>query len=177
MNDFIKRQIEAALAPLESMMQRLLRKAMFGLIALVSLSACIVFLSVAAFLWLAGLVGTIFAALVLAGFYVLIALACILAIRSDGGAEKPRAAISTKAPNDGETIQQAPQAAETKAAEPNSQSENIDRTLAPILAILKEAGWQRANIALLLGAEVAKQVSPFALVITAFVIGFVSGRK
>jgi hypothetical protein len=177
MNEFLKRQIGAALAPLESMMLRLLRKVMFGLIALVSLSACLVFLSVAAFIWLAGLVGTIFAALSLAGLYVLIALICVLAIRSDGDARKSHAAVSTKAANDAEKVLQAAQAAEARAVEPDAQSENIDRTLAPILAILREAGWQRANIALSLGAEVAKQVSPFALVMTAFVTGFVSGRK
>ncbi|MGP0061082.1 MAG: hypothetical protein ACLPID_17555 [Beijerinckiaceae bacterium] len=172
MSEFLKRQIREALAPLESMMLRLLRKAALGIVALASLIACLVFLSVAAYIWLSGLVGAIFAALALGGFYVLITLACLLAIRAAGAAPK----ADTTVANGGEQVQQA-----TRAAEADVQSEtiaeNIDRTLAPILAILQEAGLQRANIAVLLGAEVAKQVRPFVLVVTAFVTGFIFGRR
>ncbi|MGO9004171.1 MAG: phage holin family protein [Beijerinckiaceae bacterium] len=168
MSDFLKRQVREALAPLESTMLRLLRKAALGIVALASLFACLAFLSVAAFIWLSGLVGPIFAALALGGFYVLITLACVLAIRAAGAAPKADTTVSSGSDN----IQQA-----AGAAEANVQSENIDRRLAPILAILQEAGLQRANIAVLLGAEVAKQVRPLVLVVMAFATGFVFGRR
>jgi hypothetical protein len=172
MSEFLKRQIREALAPLESMMLRLLRKAALGGVALASLFACLVFLSVAAYIWLSGLVGAIFAALALGGFYVLITLACLLAIRAAGAAPK----ADTTVPDGGEKVQQAPGMAEADVQSENI-AENIDRTLAPILAILQEAGLQRANIAVLLGAEVAKQARPFVLVVTAFVTGFIFGRR
>jgi hypothetical protein len=176
MSEFLKRQIREALAPLESMMLRLLRKAALGGVALASLFACLVFLSVAAYIWLSGLVGAIFAALALGGFYVLITLACLLAIRAAGAAPK----ADTTVPDGGEKVQQAPGMAEADVQSENiaeNIAENIDRTLAPILAILQEAGLQRANIAVLLGAEVAKQARPFVLVVTAFVTGFIFGRR
>jgi hypothetical protein len=172
MSEFLKRQVREALAPLESMMLRLLRKAALGILALASLFACLVLLSVAAYIWLSGLVGAIFAALALAGFYVLITLACVVAIRAAGAAPTADTTVS----NSGEKVQQAPGTAAADAQSENI-AENIDRTLAPILAILQEAGLQRANIAVLLGAEVAKQVRPFMLVVTAFVTGFIFGRR
>lgn len=185
MNAFLERQIREALAPLEQMMLRLLRKTALALLALVSLCAGLVFLSVATYIALSGLIGSVYAAVALAFFYVSITLTCLLAMRS---AARPKQSRASVAKETGEAVKQASATAESQSRpEPGGfenprpehkvQSENIDRTLAPIIAILEQAGLDRANIALAVGGEIAKQIRPLTLVVTAFVTGFVFGRR
>ena len=197
MSGFLRRQLHEALAPLERMALGLLRQAALAVVALASLFACLAFLSVAGFIWLSGLVGAALAALALAGIYMLIALICLLAARGRGSAAKTTATASQRAQGATES-HQTPHAAAARAAQnPKQQtaaeqdrleqtatqadedirSENIDAALAPILAVLQEAGLQRTNIGVLIAAAVAKQVNPFVLVATAFALGLAFSRR
>ncbi len=194
MSGFLKRQMQQALAPLERMALGLLRQAALAVVALASLFACLAFLSAAGFIWLSRLVGAAFAALALAGVYMLIALVCLFAARGRGTAAK---SIATARRGAAEARQTSDAAAARAAQNPKQQnptqqdrleqtatqtdddmrSENIDAALAPILAVLQEAGLQRTNIGVLIAAAVAKQVNPFVLVATAFALGFTFSRR
>jgi hypothetical protein len=197
MSGFLRRQLHEALAPLERMALTLLRQSALAVVALASLFACLTFLSVAGFIWLSGLVGAALAALALAGIYMLIALICLLAARGRGSAAKTTATASQRAQGAAES-QQAQHVAAARAgqnpeqqnaaqqdhleqtatqADEDMRSENIDAALAPILAVLQEAGLQRTNIGVLVAAAVAKQVNPFVLVATAFALGLTFSRR
>jgi hypothetical protein len=190
MSGFLRRQLHEALAPLERMALGLLRQAALAVIALASLFACLAFLSVAGFIWLSGLVGAALAALALAGIYMLIALVCLLAARgrstaaksTQGAAEShqtPHVAAARAAQNPKQQNTAQPDRLEQTAtqADEDMRSENIDAALAPILAVLQEAGLQRTNIGVLVAAAVAKQINPFVLVATAFALGFTFSRR
>jgi hypothetical protein len=66
------------------------------------------------------------------------------------------------------------------AAEPNQEKadfvNNIDKSVAPFLDILQEAGMERERLALEAGAEVARQLTPFSLVAFAMAVGIIIGR-
>jgi uncharacterized membrane protein YqgA involved in biofilm formation len=67
----------------------------------------------------------------------------------------------------------------TKEIKPSQKAlfaNNIDETIALILDILHESGMERERLALAAGAEIAKQMRPFSLVVLALVAGFVIGR-
>ena len=66
------------------------------------------------------------------------------------------------------------------ASEPNPEitdfANNIDKSVAPFLNILKDAGMERERLALEAGAEAARQLTPFSLVTFAMIVGIVIGR-
>jgi hypothetical protein len=53
---------------------------LLGTVAAIALLAALVFFSIAAFIWLAGLYGELDAAMMLMGFYGVIAIACIISL-------------------------------------------------------------------------------------------------
>ena len=53
----------------------------------------------------------------------------------------------------------------------------IDEAVAPLLAILRDAGRERERVALELGSEIAKQLTPFSLIALVAFAGFIIGRK
>ncbi len=170
MSPFLKRQIREALAPLERRARGVVRTAILAVVALVSLFACLILLSVAGFIELSGFIGPACAALALAGIYALITLACLLAARGGGAAST--AAVTQKAAKSQDVPEEV-----VARADPDARSQNIDEALAPILKVLQEAGLQRTNIDVLLAAAVAKQAHPFMLVATAFAMGFIFSRR
>lgn len=164
MSDFIARQVRnivsSALAPLEAGAKRLLGSAGIGVIVVACLIAAIAFLSIALDAWLAHLLGSALAALVVAGFYLLVAVIAVILLRL-------RAAKPAAAPQ--------PQPIDQHEAPPAST--NLDEVLAPFVAILHESGLKREEVAMRLGTEAAKQFGPFALVAIALAAGFLLERS
>ena len=169
MNEFLKRQLREALAPLEAMLRRLVRDLALGIAAMLGLIACLAFLTVAAYLWLCGLIGAILAALCIALAYLLVSLAAIAAMR--GGRGTPAKPEPLAGSVEAEAARLAAQ------AEAELRSDHIDSAFAPLLAALQQAGLPKASLAVLLGTEIAKQVRPLLLVAVAFVAGLVFGRR
>jgi uncharacterized membrane protein len=174
MNAFLKQQMAAMRASLEDRAQHLIITALLALVAVTSLIGCVVFASIAAYAWLASVAGAVMAALVLAALYLVIVLACVLAIWTNGAARRSRG----KAATDGSLQNNAKiAAADATAASSPAPADSIDQTLAPIIAILQQAGLQDANAAVLVAAALAKQVPPFVLVAAAFASGLAFGRR
>jgi small-conductance mechanosensitive channel len=181
MNAFLERQIRGALAPLEEAAHRLLRGVALGLVALLALLAALVFLTVAAYVWLAELTGAILAAVYIAAAYIVIALICLFALRAGTSAKAaPKPAQGPAQAN----AKEAPDKAQTESATSAPPSEQdayraaeIDRALAPILDVLEDAGLQKANLGVEVAGEIAKQMKPFTLVAIAFVAGLLFGRR
>lgn len=164
MTDFFTRQarkvVTGALAPVEAAGTRLLGTAGIGAVAIACLLAAIIFLSIALDLWLAQIAGPVIAALGAAGFYLIVAVLCLLLLRAR------RMNAQVKAP---------PAPAET--AEKSEISASIEETLAPFVAILHDLGLKREETAVRLGTEVAKQLGPLALFAVALAAGFLFERS
>lgn len=186
MSAFLRQQIDAvvtpllapALASLQETARHLVRLIALALVALACLIGAIIFASVAIYSWLASTAGAIVAALVLAGIYLAIALVCFFGIWASGARKStPPKRNGTLEEDDSKGNEEVTQAAATSAFQSHEQADNIDRALAPIIAILQEAGLQRANLLVLIAGAIAKQIRPFALVAGAFATGFAFGRR
>lgn len=164
---FITRTLGGAIAPLIDQVSivsaRLLRKAALFLVAALCLNATIIALTIAFFLWIARLANPIVGALAVAGLYLVIAVvAIVLALRD--GSKKPAVAKDT------------PQAeAAARQAEAGIEAQ-IDKLIAPLLALLAQLGFRREQFAVLAGASIAKRLGPLPLVGLAVVGGFLVGR-
>jgi hypothetical protein len=168
MNAIISRLLREATAPIVASSTRLVQKAVLVLFAVISLFISWVFITVAFYAFLQPLIGHADAALSVAGLYLFVSLLFLFSAKrqTPGRARRPRAAESAKLMQD--------------AAEPNQEKadfvNNIDKSVAPFLDILQEAGMERERLALEAGAEVARQLTPFSLVTFAMVVGIIIGR-
>lgn len=177
------------MAPVEAAGGRFLGLMGIGGIALLCLIATIIFLSVALDLWLSRLYDPIIGALGTAGFYFAVLLVCLLILWARGRKKKTPAVkkvqvASSKAALDQASLDQAAlnQAALDEAeaaarAQAAGLSVNLEKTIAPFLAILQQSGMKREAVAVQLATEVSKEFGPFALVALAVAAGFLSERS
>jgi hypothetical protein len=167
MNALIKRLIHEATAPVEKMSARLFKKAVLFFAVLSCLFISSIFLTIALFIFVQTLAGTTIAALATGSLYLGAAAICIMV----ASRESSRHTTSAPAASN--------RAAETPGDSPPQNlafANNIDEVVAPVLDILRDAGFERERLALAAGTEIAKQLHPFSLVAFAIVAGFVLGR-
>lgn len=167
MNALISRLISDATAPVEQMSARLFTKAALFLVAIGCLFVCSIFLTIALFIFVQPLVGTVMAALGTGSLYLGVAAICI-AVASRG-----KAAQATPAALESDPM------TETKGISSTQKlafASNNDEAVAPILDFLREAGLERERLALEAGMEIAKRLHPFALVAVAIGAGLILGR-
>jgi hypothetical protein len=168
MNAFISRLLREATAPIVESSTRLVQKAVLVLFGVICLFVSWIFITVALYAFLEPLIGHADAALSLAGLYLIAALLFLFSAKrqTPRRARRPPAAESTKLMQD--------------IAESNQEdsdfANNIDKSVAPFLDILQEAGMERERLALKAGAEAARQLTPFSLVTLAMVVGIYIGR-
>ena len=167
MNALISRLISDATAPVEQMSARLFKKAVLFLVAIGCLFVCSIFLTIALFIFVQPLVGTVTAAVGTGSLYLGVAGICIV-VASRGRVEQvtPAAAVS-----DPMTEMKGNSSTQKLAF-----ASNDDEAIAPILDFLREAGLERERLALEAGMEIAKRLHPFSLVALAVAAGFVLGR-
>jgi hypothetical protein len=169
MNALISRLISDATAPVEQMSARLFKKAVLSLVAIGCLFVCSIFLTIALFIFVQPLVGTVIAALGTGSLYLGVAGICfVVASRDRGDQATPAAAVS-----DHPMTEMKGNSSTQKLA----FASNNDEAVAPILDFLREAGLERERLALETGMEIAKRLHPFSLVALAVVAGFVLGRS
>jgi hypothetical protein len=168
MNALISRLISDATAPVEQMSARLFKKAVLSLVAIGCLFVCSIFLTIALFIFVQPLVGTVIAALGTGSLYLGVAGICfVVASRDRGDQATPAAAVS-----DPMTEMKGNSSTQKLAF-----ASNDDEAIAPILDFLREAGLERERLALEAGMEIAKRLHPFSLVALAVAAGFVLGRS
>jgi Putative Actinobacterial Holin-X, holin superfamily III len=168
MNALISRLISDATAPVEQMSARLFKKAVLFLVAIGCLFVCSIFLTIALFIFVQPLVGTVIAALGTGSLYLGVAGICfVIASRDRGDQATPAAAVS-----DPKTEMKGNSSTQKLAF-----ASNDDEAIAPILDFLREAGLKRERLALEAGMEIAKRLHPFSLVALAVAAGFVLGRS
>jgi hypothetical protein len=168
MNALISRLISDATAPVEQMSARLFKKAVLSLVAIGCLFVCSIFLTIALFIFVQPLVGTVIAALGTGSLYLGVAGICfVVASRDRGDQATPAAAVS-----DPMTEMKGNSSTQKLAF-----ASNDDEAIAPILDFLREAGLKRERLALEAGMEIAKRLHPFSLVALAVAAGFVLGRS
>ena len=167
MNALISRLISDAAAPVEQMSARLFKKAVLSLVAIGCLFVCSIFLTIALFIFVQPLAGTLIAALGTGSLYLAVAGICfVVASRDRGDQATPAAAVS-----DPMTGMKGNSSTQKLAF-----ASNNDEAVAPILDFLREAGLERERLALEAGMEIAKRLHPFSLVALAVAAGFVLGR-
>jgi hypothetical protein len=167
MNALISRLISDAAAPVEQMSARLFKKAVLSLVAIGCLFVCSIFLTIALFIFVQPLAGTLIAALGTGSLYLAVAGICfVVASRDRGDQATPAAAVS-----DPMTEMKGNSSTQKLAV-----ASNNDEAVAPILDFLREAGLERERLALEAGMEIAKRLHPFSLVALAVAAGFVLGR-
>jgi hypothetical protein len=168
MMGFLTRQLREIIALVEAMGRRLATSAALLVAALIFLLACFAFLSVALYLWVAEVTEPALAALSVAGFHLVIAGACVIAFWLRGRAVKPSKKTVPPISNPEDQV---------AAASRAELADSIDQTMAPLIAILHEAGMKPEEATLRLGTTLAKQVGPMALVALALAAGFMFGRR
>jgi Putative Actinobacterial Holin-X, holin superfamily III len=165
MSGFLKRQLCEFAALLEATGRRLATSVILLIVAFIFVLASLGFLSVALYLWVAQLTQPLFAALAVAGLHIAVAGVCLLVFWLKG---PPR----PKKPPAPEAVSEDPVAAGRAQL-----AENIDQTVAPLIAILHEADMKPEETALRLGVALTKQVGPLGLVALALGAGFILARR
>ena len=168
MNHLINRLVSEVTAPIGDMSMRLFKMAMLFFLAISCLMAGAVFLTIGFFEFLEPMEGYTGAAISVGGLYLAAAIICIVVIAR----ERPgRARQATAAEKEDEKTP------EEKELQPSQKkalfTSNIDKAVSPILDILQEAGMEREGLAVQAGAEIAKKMNPYSLVVIALVAGVV----
>lgn len=168
MNEFVNRLLREATAPIVESSTRLIQKAVLVLFAVICLFVSWIFITVALYDFLEPLIGHADAALGLAGLYLIAGLLFLFSAKRRASRRSRRSSVLEKA----KLMQDI---AETDQENGDFEN-NIDRSIAPFLEILQEAGMERERLALKAGAEAARQLTPFSLVALAMVVGVFIGR-
>ena len=176
MIEYLTRQtrsfINAAIAPVEAAGTRfvgmLVGTAGFATLAVACLIGTVIFLSIALNLWLTQLAGPIIGALGAAGLYLFVALLSLilLSVRRAKSAAPPK-----------KNLARALGAANNPEAARPEFSADIEATIAPFVAVLKEMGMKREEAAVRLAVEASKQIGPLTLVGLALAVGFLAQRS
>ncbi|HUI21136.1 MAG TPA: phage holin family protein [Methylocella sp.] len=165
MNRLFNRLISEAIAPVEEMSTRLLKRAVLFFSAMGALLISAAFLTLALFDFVQPLEGNAAAALTLGGLYLVGAAICIFFAIRQGPREKERAKPAL--------VEEDKQRFSPERAE---FATRIDEAIAPILGVLEDAGMERERVAIQSGAELAKQLHPFSLVAFAVFAGLLVAR-
>lgn len=168
MNGLISRLIGEATAPVVESAAHLIQWAVLSFLAIICLFVSWIFLTVAFYDFLEPLMGHADAALSLGGLYLFASIAGFFFAKRQMPGSARGAPVTKKA----KLMQRPVESNQEKADFVN----NIDRTVAPFLDILQEAGMERERVALKAGAEIARELTPFSLVTLAMVAGFIIGR-
>ncbi len=179
MNPLISRLAHEASAPLEDMLQRLIKTAALVALAAGCAVAASVFLTIDLYLYLEGRAGPLVAAAAIAGVYVVCALIfLLLALRRQAPAplraEAPPAPAPAAATFAAASV--GAQAAPVKPPRNPAFAANIDAAVTPVIGVLREAGMQKEVLAIEAGVEVAKQLNPLSLIVFAAGAGVILGR-
>lgn len=168
MKALFSRLISDATDPIVEISTRLVQKAVLFFLALSCLSVSWIFLTVAFYAFLEPLMGHADAALSLSGLYLFVSLIGFYFAKR----QMPGRTRGTPVAEKAKWMRRSAESNQEKADFVN----NIDKTVAPFLDILQEAGMERERLALEAGAEVARQLTPFSLVTFAMVVGIIIGR-
>jgi hypothetical protein len=164
MNPLISRLISDATAPVEQMSARLFKEAVLFLVAIGCLFVGSIFLTIALFIYVQPLVGTVIAALGTGSLYLSVAGICIAVVSRERTGRATPAALES-GPMTGTNG--------NSSTQKLAFASNNDEAVAPILDFLREAGLERERLALEAGMEIAKRLHPFALVALAIAAGFI----
>jgi hypothetical protein len=167
MNALINRLISEAAAPIERMSARLLKKAVLIFVAMSCLFAGAILLAIALFVFVQPIAGTAIAALGTGGLYFGVALICIMVASRESSPHSAPVALASGS---------IPETQGNSTSQKRAFASNIDEAVAPVLDILRDAGFERERLALEAGTEIAKQLHPFSLAALAIVAGFILGR-
>ncbi|MFZ0559276.1 MAG: phage holin family protein [Methylovirgula sp.] len=165
MTGFLTRQLSEITALLEASGRRLATSIVLLVVAFAFVLASLGFLSVALYLWVAELTQPVIAALAVAGLHIAVAGVCLLAFWLKGRARPKKSATSKSISGD------------PRAAGRAQLAENIDQTVAPLIAVLHEANMKPEETALRVGVALTKQVGPLGLVALALGAGFILARR
>ena len=168
MNRFISQMVSEAAAPVGEMSMRIFKMAMLFFLGMSCLIAGAIFLTIGFFEFLEPLEGFSGAAFGVGGLYFAAALICILVVSREKRGRVRRAESGSMEDTE---IQE-----EIQPAQRALYASNIDKAAAPIAKFLHEAGMERERIAVEAGAEIAKNINPFALVVIATLAGFILSR-
>jgi hypothetical protein len=165
MSGFLTRQLSEITALFEAAGRRLAASVVLLVVAFIFVLASLGFLSVALYLWVAQLTQPVIAALAVAGLHIAVAGVCLLAFWLKGRASQKKTAASNSIPEAPVDVGRA------------QFAENIDQTVAPLIAVLHEANMKPEESALRIGVALTKQVGPLALVALALGAGFILARR
>lgn len=165
MSGFLTRRLGEITALFEAMGRHLATSVILLVVAFIFVLASLGFLSVALYLWVAQLTQPVTAALAVAGLHIAVASICFLTFWLKGRVRPKKAAASNSIPEDPVDIGRA------------QFAENIEQTVAPLIAVLHEANMKPEEAALRLGVALTKQVGPLALVALALGTGFMLARR
>lgn len=184
MNTFLKRLASDAAQPVEDMLSRFVITLALIILAVGCVIAASAFLTVDLFLYIEEKSTPIVAAGSVAGVYIVFALVLFwLALRKPKRpAEPPPPALSKLAVAAAPPpVADAPQklfSMRSSHARPTKEEfgANIDAAVAPIVSAMREAGMAKEAQAVEAGGQVAKQLSPYALLLAAAGAGVFLGR-
>lgn len=166
MNEFLARQVRGITTAVETTGGRLLGNAILALLAALALATGVAFLGAALFLEISMLLGALYAALVVGGAFLVVALIIFIILK----ARRPRAVKAAAAAK--------PSPAEIeKAARQAALAANIDETVAPVLAALHDANLKPEEFALRLASQITKQTGALGLIAIATAGGFIAARR
>jgi hypothetical protein len=176
MNPLFKRLAHEASAPLEDMLQRLIRTAALIALATGCAIAASAFFTVDLFLYLQSLWGSLIAAASVAALYLVGALIFLLiAMRRP---QKISGADAAPQPVAAAPVMAIPITAKAALAPPPDPefAAKIDAAVSPVLGVLREAGLEKEVLTIEAGAEIAKQLKPLPLMAIALCAGVFLGR-
>jgi hypothetical protein len=162
---FLSRRLDEVTASVEASSRRVAASVALLVAVLLFFLASLAFLSVALYLWVAERTQPLIAALAVAALHIAIALFCLIVFWLKGRRAKPSKQSTNPIPED------------PAAASRAEFTENIDETVAPLIAILHEADMKPEEAALRLGVALTKQIGPLALVALALGAGFMFARR
>lgn len=165
MNEFLARQVRGITTAVETTGSRLLGNAILALLAALALAAGVAFLGAALFLEISMLLGALYAALVVGGAFLVIALIIFIILK----VRRPRAVKAAAAKPSPAEIE--------KAARQAALAANIDETVAPVLAALHDANLKPEEFALRLASQITKQTGALGLIAVATAGGFIAARR
>jgi Putative Actinobacterial Holin-X, holin superfamily III len=165
MSGFLIRQLGEIAALFEASGRRLAMSVALLVVAFVFVLASLGFTSVALYLWVAERTEPIIAALAVAALYIAVAGVSFLAFCLKGRRRSTKSTASHSTPADPVDVGRA------------QLAENIDQTVAPLIAVLHEANMKPEEAALRLGVALTKQAGPLALVALALGAGFILARR
>jgi hypothetical protein len=160
MKAFFERLLREATAPIRRAIARIVQSAALLTIAGICLIIMWGFLTAALFIFLEDHYGGTIAALAVAGFYLLLAIICVVTLkilqRSAARAEQHQPTLT--------------------AATSDVVSEEVQRAAEPWMEILETAGLYRERAALIASGDALRKLKPMQLVGMAVLGGFVFGR-